>query len=180
MTLATIFLVLALVGCALAAECNLKPVSNLQTNASFVLAFYLRYAIFNIHMIIQKVGSIKKEMDAQCGKVKDIKAHKLIPMLNYIKESIDKEPGFKKMQPKSLSIVLGTMSKIMSKSKDINICTKEGAEKLQGKIIPEVMFHVPELKANYDQHCQDYYDYLGTEAGKKFLKGISQRISAMK
>lgn len=123
--------------------------------------------------------SIQNELSAQCKKVKDIKGSNLIPMLTFIKNAVDKEPGFQKMKPKSLSTVLGKLNNAMKGSSKINICTKEGADQLQGKIVPEVMMFVPELKVNYDQHCKDYLDYLTTANGKKFLSGISQRIKQM-
>ena len=125
------------------------------------------------------MGGIKGQIDKQCAAKKDIKAPAMIPLLAFIKQSVDSEPGFKKMKPKSLSLVLGKMNNVLKDSGSINICSKEGAEALQGKIVPEVMFFVPELKSNYDQHCQEYLDYLNSPAGNKFLSGCSQKIKAM-
>ena len=125
------------------------------------------------------MNAIKGQINARCATRKDIKAPAMIPLLSFIKQTVDSEPGFKKMKPKSLSSALGKMNNVLKSSGKINICSKKGADQLQGKMVSEAMRFVPEFKSNLDAHCQDYMAYLNSANGKNFLSGISQRINSM-
>lgn len=125
------------------------------------------------------MNEIKKKLDDKCAAVKDMKGSRLAIFIVFIRDWIEAEPKFKPMEPHSLKTVLNSMEKTMKESDDINICSKDGAQELQGRIVPPIAVHFFEMKANYDKHCPKYKAYLESQRGKEFMQGMDKKVKEM-
>ena len=126
------------------------------------------------------MGSIKKEMEAQCAAKKTIMGPRMVPMLDYVVQSMTNLPGFKKIEPSPIVNMMKQLSGIFKAATKTNICDKAHTKKLyEEKMQGLIMINGPGLLAHYQDKCQNYYDHMGTAEGQQFLAGISQRIKAM-